>query len=312
MPTVHTPVLLAEAIEHLNIQPDGIYVDATFGGGGHSREIISRLGSEGKLLVIDRNPAAVALAQEMAGDYRSDNQPTMLVAEGNFSDIERLVSQLSNRYISGVLFDLGLSSDLLVSARGFSFQEDAPLDMRFEGTGELTAADILETMDADDLANVFHQFGEFPHNRKLARSIVAARELGAIRTTTQLYDLIKSTFGSPLNPQRIAAQVFQALRIVVNREFESLQSGLLGATNLLQSGGKIVVISFHSLEDRLVKRFFRRHAGKCTCFKSPELCHCEIYNDLSILTSKAVVAGYKEKKTNPRARSAKLRAAEKR
>lgn len=311
MSTVHTPVLLSEATEHLNIQADGNYIDATFGGGGHTQAILSRLGPKGKLLVVDRNPSAIALAREMASSYGKTNQPVMLVAEGNFSDLEALAHKHAIDQVDGVLFDLGLSSDLLVSARGFSFQEDAPLDMRFDGGGELTAADLLESMEVDDLADIFHQFGEFPHNRKLARAIVAARELGAIRTTTQLYDLIKSTFGPPFNAQRIAAQVFQSLRIVVNREFESLQDGLASATRLLKPGGRIVVISFHSLEDRLVKRFFRRHAGKCTCFKPQELCRCEKYHDLSILTAKAVVAGYKEKKANPRARSAKLRAAQK-
>jgi 16S rRNA (cytosine1402-N4)-methyltransferase len=308
--SVHIPVLAQEAVSYLNIQRDGTYVDATFGGGGHAGLILERLGEAGRLVAFDRNPEAVALAEAWRAESESIAERFRIVGE-NFRVMDQVLDRLELERVDGCLFDIGLSSDLLESARGFSFREEAPLDMRFDAAGDLTAADLIETLEEADLIEIFTQFGEEPFSRRIARRIVEAREARPIRTTKELADLVKSVVPSKPGGKHPATRVFQALRIVVNQEFQSLQEGLEAAVKRLRPGGRLVVITFHSLEDRIVKKFLRRHAGQCVCFKPPELCTCDRREDLKILTEKPVTPEKSEIKTNPRARSAKLRAAQK-
>ncbi len=306
-PTLHEPVLLAEVLTFLAPRPGGQYIDATFGGGGHARAILAASHPDGRLLALDADPAAVARAEQLARAFPGRVVPR----RGNFRDLARLAREAGFAAVDGILFDLGLSSDQLADpARGFSFQHPGPLDMRFDPTEGEPAATIVNTWSAEALAELFWRYGEEPQARAIARAIVEARQRAPIRTTTELAELIVRTVGGRWQRIHPATRVFQALRIAVNRELESLESGLAQALELLRPGGRLVVIAFHSLEDRIVKRFFRREAAGCLCPPGTPVCVCGHTPRLHILTPKPVKPSAEEINRNPRSRSARLRAAE--
>ncbi|HMK31467.1 MAG TPA: 16S rRNA (cytosine(1402)-N(4))-methyltransferase RsmH [Terriglobales bacterium] len=290
----HVPVLLQEAIEFLAVQRGGTYVDATLGLGGHSLEIASRLGREGRLIGIDKDPAAVERARRKLSEPpagREDDWPAIRLEVGSFVRLPELVG---NNEVDGLLADLGVSSPQLADAsRGFSFQAEGPLDMRMDPGSLITAEQVVNRLDERELADVIYEFGEERRSRRIARAIVRSRP---IRNTKQLVEVI-SAVARPMKSERIhpATRTFQAIRIYVNRELEDLKAMLERAPEVLKPNGRLVVISFHSLEDRIVKDAIRSgvQAG--------------IYRSL---TKKPVTASAEEISRNPRSRSAKLRAAE--
>lgn len=298
---MHQPVLVREVLSFLYHRPDGVYLDATYGGGGHTQALLAVPGFKGKVIGIDRDPQAKpALDSSRFAFYPA-----------SFSNLPEVLSLAGVSRLSGVLFDFGLSSlQLDDSSRGFSFQAEGPLDMRFDLSQALTAEAALNEYPEEKLADVFYRFGEEPKARSLARFIVRARQKERISTTGQLRQLLLAFWKRP-NPRRFLARIFQALRMEVNQELENIRLGLEGALPLLESGGRVVAISYHSLEDRAVKEFFRRESKDCLC--PPELpeCRCGHTAALGILTAKPVIPALREKKENPRSASAKLRAAEK-
>lgn len=308
VPAGHQPVMVAEAIALLSVRPGGRYLDATFGGGGHTRAILEASAPDGRVLALDADPAAVARGAELAA--RSAGR--LIVRHGNFAAMDRLARAEGFAPVDGVLLDLGMSSlQLDDPARGFSFQRPGPLDMRFDPTTGPSAREIVNTWSEEDLARALFVYGEERHARRIARAIVAARRARPIETTDQLAALVEQAVGGrrgqPIHP---ATRTFQALRIVVNRELESLEQGLAAALDLLAPGGRLVVIAFHSLEDRIVKQFFRTAARDCICPPETPVCVCGHRARLRILTPKPLRPSAAEQDRNPRSRSARLRAAE--
>ena len=300
----HQPVLLEEAIDLLNVRPGGNYIDATLGGGGHALEILKRNGPSGKLIGLDRDPRAIEAATARLSDYKERftavNLKFSLMDEMNWGrDLK----------IDGILFDLGLSSPQIDhSQRGFSFMGDGPLDMRM-GLNGVSARDLVNKTGEKELADIFYQYGEEQKSRKIARAISEARITNPIETTGQLARIIKET--RPQMPAKTLARIFQAIRIKVNDELGELEQGLNTGVEMLASGGRIVVISYHSLEDRMVKETFRRLAFPCTCPPRLPSCVCGKTPVIKIITKKATVPTPRQITENSRARSAKLRAAEK-
>lgn len=293
----HLTVMGPEALDWLNVHPGGTYVDGTLGGGGHSRLILKALGSEGRLIALDRDPEPRAWATEGWG--RGEGRLT--VAAGNFVDMDEILARLGQGRVDGILLDLGLSSRQLSGpGRGFSWLSDEPLDMRLDPNGKLTARDVVNRYQEKDLADLIWRYGEERASRRLARMIVRSRQKKPLETTGELAALAAAALYRPGPPPRIhpATRLFMALRIEVNGELADLESFLGRAADLLKPGGRLVVISFHSLEDRLVKEAFR---GKSETGPGPWL----------RLHKKPLTAGSEEVERNPRARSAKLRAAEK-
>jgi 16S rRNA (cytosine1402-N4)-methyltransferase len=286
----HVPVLLKEAIDFLAVRRGGTYIDATVGLGGHSCEIAKRLGAPGHLIGLDKDPAALAIARaKLAGE----DFPQVTLMQCSFAEVGK---RFSSAFADGLLADIGVSSlQLDDAARGFSFQADGPLDMRMDPRSERTAEQVVNHLDERQLADVIYEFGEERRSRRIARAIVRSRP---IRSTAHLADVISAAARS-MKPERIhpATRTFQALRIFVNRELDDLRALLEAAPRILKPGGRVVVISFHSLEDRIVKDAFREGAIKDKHFR--------------VLTKKPVTATELESDRNPRARSAKLRAAEK-
>ncbi|MBO9351355.1 MAG: 16S rRNA (cytosine(1402)-N(4))-methyltransferase RsmH [Thermomicrobium sp.] len=305
--TTHEPVLLSAALTFLAPRDGGRYIDATFGGGGHSRAILEASAPSGQVLAIDADPAAVARARALAERYPG----RLLPCHGNFRDLARLAQSYGFVPVDGILFDLGLSSDQLADpARGFSFQLAGPLDMRFDPTSGQPAAVIVNTWSAEELAELFWQYGEESRAWAIAQTIVAERARQPIETTTQLAALVERIAGSRRERIHPATRVFQALRIAVNQELEALAAGLAQAVELLRPRGRLVVIAFHSLEDRLVKQFFRREAAACLCPPGTPVCICGHRPRLRLLTPRPVRPSSEEITRNPRSRSARLRAAE--
>jgi 16S rRNA (cytosine1402-N4)-methyltransferase len=303
-PSIHEPVLLDEVIKALQIQRGGRYVDCTVNGGGHAEAILSECTPGGKILGIDADPAAINVARVRLKPYGKD---AILINE-NFKYLENICTRYSFRPVNGILFDLGMSTPQLESpGRGFSFQEDAPLDMRFSPRQILTAADIINTYSENELAAILEKFGEEWRARQIARRIVGKRP---ITTTVELARIVSAAVAGGRGKIHPATKTFQALRIAVNQELENLELALKQAIKLLGSGGRIVVISFHSLEDRLVKEFFRREAQGCLCSPSVPVCVCGHISTLKIVTRKAVRPSLNELEANPRSRSAKMRVAE--
>lgn len=289
----HASVLLDEAIDALAVKAGGRYVDCTLGRGGHAAAILAR---GGEVLGLDADPAAIA-AVSLPGTF----------IHANFDQLEEVARREQFVPADGVLFDLGLSSPQLEDpARGFSFSKEGPLDMRFDPSGGRPASAILNDSSVDELARIFRDYGEEPQPRRLARAIEQAKP---IRTTRQLAEVIERAAGGRgrIHP---ATRVFQALRIATNRELERLADALEQALHILRSSGRLVVISFHSLEDRIVKTFMAREARDCICPPSAPVCVCGHTATLRAVTRKPVVPGAAEIARNPRARSAKLRAAE--
>ncbi|HHV93908.1 MAG TPA: 16S rRNA (cytosine(1402)-N(4))-methyltransferase RsmH [Firmicutes bacterium] len=306
----HVPVLAQEVIDNLVWRQDGIYVDATVGGGGHARLLLERAGPEARLIAIDQDPNALAAAKQTLGDKAAQ----VVFIHSNFLHIERIVTELQCEPVDGILFDLGVSSPQLDAAeRGFSYRHDAPLDMRMDPSSPVTAADLLATLTEEELAKILLEYGEERWARRIARFIVEERRRSPIMTTGHLVDVIKAAIpkGARSAGPHPARRTFQALRIAVNRELEVLERALVDAIKLLRPRGRIAVISFHSLEDRIVKQTFARLAAGCTCPPELPVCICGKQAELRILTRKPIVPTEREIADNPRARSAKLRVAEK-
>lgn len=302
----HIPVLLNETINGLNIQENGIYVDGTAGGGGHSSEILSHL-KEGKLISIDQDPDAIRHVKE-----RFKDNPNSIIVKGNFSDMKELLNARGIYCVDGVMLDIGVSSHQLdVAERGFSFHEDAPLDMRMSQEGA-SAADLVNTLEYPELARIINNYGEEKFASSIAKNIVKARQEKRIETTLELAEIIKNSV-----PQKVrrdghpARKTFQALRIAVNRELDVLEKGLDEAFELLSKGGRLAVITFHSLEDRIVKQRMASWCVGCTCPKDFPVCVCGNKPKAKLVNRKPIVATDEELELNVRSRSAKLRVCEK-
>ena len=308
MEFTHKPVLLAECIEALHIRPEGIYVDGTLGRAGHSREIAQRL-TTGRLVCIDRDQAAIDAAQERLAPWMD----RVTLVHSNFSRLAEVLDDLHIDAVDGMLFDLGVSSPQLDDpARGFSYRADAPLDMRMSQQGE-TAADLVNTASREEISRILRDYGEEPYAWQIAGHIVEARETTPIETTLQLADIVASAMPPAerrknKNPSR---RTFQALRIAVNHELDALEEGLDTIFEHLAPGGRLCVITFHSLEDRLVKNKFRRWSTACTCPPEFPVCVCGGKAKAKLITRKPIEANTRELEENRRSRSAHLRVLEK-
>ena len=305
----HVSVLLRECIEGLMIAQDGVYVDGTLGGGGHASQIVRNLGEKGRLIGIDRDVNAL-----LAAAKRID-APQFTAVRGNFHDVKALVSGLGIAGIDGALLDLGVSSHQLDEAsRGFSYRADAPLDMRMDQTSGLCAADIVNTYPKESLTRIFRDYGEEPWAAKIAQVICDRRQDQPIQTTGQLVEMIDRAIPKKVRAKdgsHPARRTFQALRIAVNDELAPLEDALRDFVSLLNPGGRLCVIAFHSLEDRIVKSTFRELAVPCTCPKHMPLCVCGKVPQIKLITRKPITASEEELAENPRSRSATLRIAEK-
>ena len=302
----HVPVLLGPVLEGLNIRPGGWYVDGTFGRGGHSSAILKQLDTEGRLLAIDRDPQAIAQVDEAL-----QHDPRFELLHGEFAELKNYaIERKFLGKVDGLLLDLGVSSPQLdEAARGFSFQSDGPLDMRMDPTSGSSAAEWLEQVDEKDLKKVLAQLGEERFAGRIARAIVAARAVNPIRTTLALAEIVKAVVPSRGQRKNPATKTFQAIRIFVNKELEQLEKALEASLDLLRPGGRLCVISFHSLEDRRVKRFMRDASQEPVQFRGlPDI--PEEFRPRLKLIGKAVKASEEEIAANVRARSARLRVAE--
>ena len=305
----HKPVLLDECIEALAIRPDGIYVDGTLGRAGHSLEIVRRL-TTGRLIALDRDESALAAARIRLADYMD----RVTLVHSNFSRLGEVLHELGIDGADGMLFDLGVSSPQLDDAqRGFSYKQDAPLDMRMDTTATLTARELVNTASYEELRRILFEYGEERYAPAIARAICREREQMPIETTLQLADIIRSAMpGQALREkQHPAKRSFQAIRIAVNDELGELEPMLSAAEENLRPGGRLAVITFHSLEDRIVKRKLRELSTGCTCPPEFPVCVCGKKPKMELLTRKPIVSGEQELQENPRARSAKLRVARK-
>lgn len=306
----HRPVLLDECVEGLAIHPDGIYLDGTLGRAGHSWEIVRRLNAGGRLIGLDRDETALEAARQRLAPYMD----RVTLVHSNFSRVAEVLDELGIPAVDGMLFDLGVSSPQLDDAqRGFSYMHDAPLDMRMDRTAGLTARTVVNEWSYEELRRILYEYGEERYASAIARRIVAAREEAPIETTGQLVELIKSAMPPQAlrEKQHPAKRSFQALRIAVNGELDELTAMLQGAASRLAPGGRLAVITFHSLEDRIVKRAMQDMARGCTCPPEFPVCVCGKKPKVKLLTRKPIVSGEAELEENPRARSAKLRVAEK-
>ena len=305
----HRPVLLDECIELLNIRPDGIYLDGTLGRAGHSREIAGRL-SAGRLICVDRDQAALDAARERLAPWMDKVE----LVPSNFDQVDRILDSLSLPGADGMLFDLGVSSPQLDDGtRGFSYMSDAPLDMRMDRGEGLTAADVVNTWPREELQRIISQYGEERYSLQIAGAIVRRTEDKPIETTLELVEVIKSAMpGKALREkQHPAKRTFQAIRIAVNDELSSVERMLRRAVPRLNRGGRLAVITFHSLEDRIVKTGLAGFARGCTCPPDFPVCVCGKTPDIKLVHKKPVLPSQRELEENPRARSAKLRVAEK-
>ncbi len=301
----HLPVLYQRVIRYLQPHSGGRYVDGTVGAGGHARGILEASAPDGLLLGLDVDPQALELAQA----YLAPFGKRVILREASYTALEEEIRALGWEGVDGILLDLGLSSmQLDRPERGFSFREDAPLDMRFSPRSPQTAADLVNTLPEADLADIIYRYGEERRSRQVARAIVAARP---IHTTRQLAEVVARVTGSGRPGIHPATRTFQALRIAVNRELENVESVLPQAIAALLPGGRLAVISFHSLEDRIVKHYFRRESRDCICPPRQPVCTCGHTAQVRVLTRKPVMASAEEREQNPRARSARLRVVEK-
>lgn len=306
---IHKPVLLRESIEALNIHPDGIYVDGTLGRAGHSIEIAQRL-TTGRLICVDRDQAAIHSAEERLAPWMDH----ITLVHRNFCELGEILKEIGVAGVDGMLFDLGVSSPQLDDpARGFSYMHDAPLDMRMDESQPLSAHNVVNEWGYEDLRRILYDYGEERYAPRIARAIVEAREEQPIQTTGQLVKIIKGAMPAPAlrEKQHPAKRSFQAIRIAVNGELDALPPMLQAAADGLNPGGRLAVITFQSLEDRIVKKTMRDLATGCVCPPEFPVCVCGRKPKLTLVTRKPIVSGEEELKENPRARSAKLRVAEK-
>lgn len=304
----HYSVLLQETIELLNIRPDGIYIDGTLGSGGHSEAIAKAL-KGGRLIAIDRDDAAI----ERAGERLAPYGDAVTLVRGNFRDLANIMDDLGIEKADGMLFDLGVSSPQLDEAeRGFSYMADAPLDMRMDKSQGITARDIVNTWPEEKIKRILYEFGEERYAPAIAAKIGAARQKRPIETTLELVDIIRSAMPAKAlrEKQHPAKRSFQAIRMAVNEELEALSDMLKNAADRLAPGGRLAVISFHSLEDRIVKNAINSREKGCSCPRDFPVCVCGFVQTLRNLTRKPVTPGEAECAENPRSRSAKLRVAE--
>lgn len=305
----HKPVLLEQCLDALAIRPDGIYLDGTLGRAGHSLEICKRL-TTGRLIALDRDTAAIEAGRERLAAYADH----VTLVQGNFSDLDAILKDLGVDGVDGMLFDLGVSSPQLDDpARGFSYMHDAPLDMRMDQTAALTAFDVVNTWSYEELRRILFDYGEERYAPAIAKKIITARETAPIATTVQLSGLIRSAMppAALREKQHPAKRSFQAIRIAVNGELDAIPPMLTAACDHLNVGGRLAVISFHSLEDRIIKNTLRELCTGCTCPPEFPVCVCGKKPKMKLISRKPVIAGSSELIYNPRARSAKLRVAEK-
>ncbi|MDO4862969.1 MAG: 16S rRNA (cytosine(1402)-N(4))-methyltransferase RsmH [Ruminococcus sp.] len=303
----HIPVLLAETIGGLNIRPDGVYVDCTAGGGGHSSAIAERLSEKGRLIALDRDPDAVKAAGERLAEF-----PNAVVIHRNYSEIDKVLEELGIDAVDGILMDLGVSSHQLdEESRGFSYHSDAPLDMRMSQSG-MSAADIVNTFDEQQLAKIIFEYGEEKFSRRIVSNIIRARETAPIETTLQLADIVRESVPQKARRDKNPCKkTFQAIRIAVNCEFDHLSEGLDKAFACLKPQGRLAVITFHSLEDRLVKQRFASWCRGCICPPDFPQCVCGHKPQGTLVNRKPIEADKEELEWNSRSRSAKLRIIEK-
>lgn len=302
----HKSVLLGETVEGLSIKPDGIYVDGTLGGGGHAYEVCRRLNNSGSFIGIDQDAAAI----EAAGARLLGFGERVTIIRSNYCDMKSRLQQIGIDKVDGIMLDLGVSSYQLDTAeRGFSYRIDAPLDMRMDTRQVLTAKDIVNGYSEEDLFRVIRDYGEDKFAKNIAKHIVEAREEGPIQTTGELTEIIRKSI--PMKFQKTsghpAKRTFQAIRIECNRELEVLENSLDDMIDILSPGGRLCVITFHSLEDRIVKGSFRRNENPCTCPSSFPVCVCGKVSKGRVITKKPILPGREEMEANSRAKSAKLR-----
>lgn len=302
----HYSVMLNECIEGLAVKPDGIYADGTAGGAGHSSEIAKRL-TTGKLLALDRDPVAVKTATERLQKY-----PAAVVIQANFSEIQRVCAEQGVDKLDGMMLDLGVSSYQLDAAeRGFSYRQDAPLDMRMSQAG-VSAKDIVNTYSVSELNRIIRDYGEEKYSYQIAKNIVKAREDKPLETTMELADIIKSSMPAAARREKNPCKrTFQAIRIAVNSELESLSEGLQAAFEMLAPGGRLVVITFHSLEDRIVKQAFAGWCQGCICPPDFPVCVCHQKPKAKLINKKPILPSEEELAVNSRSQSSKLRILEK-
>lgn len=309
----HYSVMLCETVDGLNIKPDGIYVDCTLGGGGHSEEILKRLealGGSGKLVSIDRDPEAISAASERLEKYGDRS----IICKGNFCDAPSILDSLEITKIDGVTADLGVSSRQLdESSRGFSYMQDAPLDMRMSKGEGMSAYDVVNTYSEYDLKRIIYDYGEEKFASRIASFIVEARQKKNIETTSELCEIIKNAIPAKFRKDgpHPAKRTFQAIRIEVNGELDVIDKAINGLFPYLESGGRMSFISFHSLEDRIIKHTFLSHTEGCSCPPDFPVCVCGKKPEAKIITKKPMLPSEKELLENPRSRSAKLRVLEK-
>ncbi|MGN0290561.1 MAG: 16S rRNA (cytosine(1402)-N(4))-methyltransferase RsmH [Lachnospiraceae bacterium] len=308
----HKSVLLEEVIENLNIKPDGIYVDGTLGGGGHALEVVKRLNEKGRLIGIDQDADAIEAAKERLCDY----QDRVTIVRSNYCDMKQELRKLGIEHVDGIVLDLGVSSfQLDTPKRGFTYmEEDAPLDMRMDQRNSRTAKDIVNGYSERELYRIIKDFGEDKFAKNIAKHIVAAREQKSIETTGELTEIIRASI-----PKKVqmagghpAKRTFQAIRIELNRELEVLQDTLDEMIDLLNEEGRICIITFHSLEDRIVKTIFKKNENPCTCPSDFPVCVCGKKSKGKVVTRKPILPGEEELEYNSRSKSAKLRVFEKR
>lgn len=300
----HSPVLYQQVVKWLSVRPGGCFLDGTVGAGGHAAAILEASSPDGRLLGMDRDPAAIAAAGRRLAQFGD----RVTLVHASYARMRERAAQLGFEQLDSIVLDLGLSScQLQDPARGFAFRHDGPLDMRFDPREELTAATLVNELASEELANVLFRYGEERDSRRVARAIVAARPL---RTTRELAAVVSSALVHRERSLHPATRTFQALRIAVNRELDHLSDALPEAVRLLRPGGRLAVIAFHSLEDRLVKQFFRQEAQDCLCPRDLPVCTCGHRAVLRIVTRKPIRPGPGELEQNPRSRSARLRVAE--
>ena len=309
MAVFHTPVMVREVITSLRCRAAAIYVDGTVGGGGHAEAILLSTAPDGLLIGIDADGDALEAAEKRLAPFGKRK----ILVKGNFADMEAILADRNIEKVDGILLDLGVSSHQLDTAeRGFSFSTDAPLDMRMDRSQRISAYDLIHNLAGEELEKIIRDYGEERMARRIARSIVESRKHSPIRTTTDLTSLVVRAFPHKAGHQRIhpATRTFQALRIAVNDELTHLRRAVAGGTKQLRPGGRFSVISFHSLEDRIVKSAFRAGEKGCVCPPDLPVCTCGLKPTLKVLTRKPVTPGEAEMHDNPRSRSAKLRTAE--
>lgn len=302
----HTPVLLNECLEGLNIKPNGTYVDGTFGGGGHSSKILEKL-EDGKLIGIDKDDFAIQNAKAKYSEHQN-----LIIVHDDFKNFKNIMNNLNISKVDGILLDLGVSSYQLDTAdRGFSYRFDADLDMRMDQSQPLTAKVVVNTYSKEALEKILFNYGEEPFAKKIVAEILKARQIKPIETTKQLVEIIEKAVPKKFGNRSVSTKTFQAIRIEVNKELEGLFEVLEDMIEKLNVGGRLAVITFHSLEDRIVKSVFKKHSMDCICDKSSPVCVCNHRAEVELVNKKPIIANSEELNNNKRSSSAKLRVVEK-